>query len=68
MQKSVFLRGASRDNQEAEKILIANNVTFVEVYSESKFHEPILYTDDSAYAYKGLAQIREYVDSIEMEK
>lgn len=64
MQESIFLRGASQDNKEAKKVLRENNVTFVEVYSEFKSHPPVLYTEDSAYAYKGLAQIREYACSV----
>jgi hypothetical protein len=63
MKESVFLRGASQDSQEAKKILKEHNVHFAEVYSEGELHKPVLYTNDSAYAYKGLAQIRGYAHS-----
>lgn len=61
MQETIFLRGTSLDNKEAKKILRENNVEFVEVYSELKGHQPVLYTQNSVYAYKGLAQIKAFV-------
>ena len=64
MQESIFLRGTSPDNKEAKKVLIENNLEFVEVYSEFKSHPPVLFTESSIYAYKGLAQIKNYVNSI----
>lgn len=61
MQEPVFLRGASHENREAKKILQEHNVTFIEVYSEFNSHQPVLYTEGSVYAYKGLTQIKEFV-------
>jgi len=63
MQDSIFLRGASRDNREAKQILKENNISFVEVHSDFRSHPPTLYTENSAYAYKGLTQIKEYANS-----
>lgn len=61
MQETILLRGASNENREAKRILKAHNVAFVEVYSDYKSHPPVLYTDSSVYAYKGLSQIKEFV-------
>ena len=63
MQDTIFLRGASKDNKEAKKVLQDHNVVFVEVYAEFKSHPPILYTEESVYAYKGLTQIKEYASA-----
>lgn len=63
MQDSIFLRGASNDNREAKKVLKDNNINFVEVHAGFRSHPPTLYTESSAYAYKGLAQIKEYAYS-----
>jgi predicted mannosyl-3-phosphoglycerate phosphatase (HAD superfamily) len=64
MEDTILQISTSEESQEAKKLLKEKNINFVVVYSESKSHFPILFTNESAYAYRGLAQIKEYTDSL----
>ncbi len=68
MSDSILFRGASQDSREAKEILRESNIQFIEIYSESENHSPVLHTSESAYAYKGITQIREYACSIKFQK
>ena len=67
MKNSILLRSSSNDGREAKKILRECKVPFVEIYSESKNQLPVFYTENVAYPYKGLSQIKEFVNSMKFK-
>jgi hypothetical protein len=64
MQEFILFRGTSFDGKEAKRILKETNINFAEVFSDSDERSPVLITKDSIYSYKGLAEIKEYVNSL----
>lgn len=64
MENFILFRGTSFDGKEAKRVLKETKIDFIEVYSESNDHSPVLYTNNSAYSYKGLSEIKEYANSI----
>lgn len=62
MEMNTLVRGSSHESEEAKDFLIAANIQFREVFSSSSYHSPVLITGSSAFAYKGVASIREYCD------
>jgi len=59
--KPLFFSSHDNDSDVAKKILKEAKIDFIEILAND-VDEPTLIVDSSAYSYKGLKEIREYVD------
>ena len=62
-RKAILLRNHSQESREAEKILKENNIDYAPLFSTSEGRLPSIISPDSAYAYRGLEDIRLFVRS-----
>ena len=61
MNKPIFIRGLSDESYEAEKYLKENNIDYLEIINENDI--PSIITPTSIYAYDGLIEIKEFVQT-----
>jgi hypothetical protein len=59
--KPIFFSSHDKDSETAEKLLREAKIDFIEILAND-VDEPTLIVRTSAYSYKGLKEIREYVD------
>ncbi len=63
MKKPLLIRTADPESKLCSKLLEENQIKFIEVHSDSD-KRPSLLIEGEAFSYKGLSQIRGYVNSV----
>lgn len=62
MKKPIFFSAHDKDSREAEKLLREAKIEFIIILAND-VHEPTLISRESAYSYKGLQEIKEYIET-----
>jgi hypothetical protein len=60
MKKPMFFSAHDQDSREAERLLRESKIDFIEILAND-VDEPTLVVRSSAYSFKGLQEIKEYI-------
>lgn len=61
--KIIYFKSLHKDSDEAEKLLKEGKVNFITIVSCSEIDEPTLVVPGDAYSYKGLNEIKEFIQT-----